>query len=115
MIHTPVNAATLLRETEQFVGAFFAEKISKDYVFHDWEHTLQTVAAVRLIGEGFDFDEREILLLQLGEEILLVGAPSLVASFLEEVKKLMTLWLMELQLVVKIPMGQHILLSAQVV
>lgn len=65
MIHTPVNAATLLRETEQFVGAFFAEKISKDYVFHDWEHTLQTVAAVRLIGEGFDFDESEILLLQL--------------------------------------------------
>lgn len=65
MTTTSVNAEQLLKETETYVQEFFAEKISKEYVFHDWEHTLQTVAAVRMIGEGFEFSEHDLLLLQL--------------------------------------------------
>ncbi len=65
MTTTTVNAAQLLQETEAYVREFFAEKVSTEYVFHDWDHTLQTVAAVRMIGEGFSLDEHDLMLLQL--------------------------------------------------
>jgi predicted metal-dependent HD superfamily phosphohydrolase len=60
------NTETLLQETETHVKAFFADYISPDFVFHDLEHTVQTVSAARVIGEGFQLSERELLLLQLG-------------------------------------------------
>ena len=55
----------LLHETETYITDFFARFISPEYVFHDLDHTVQTVAAARIIGEGFQLDEREMLLLQL--------------------------------------------------
>ncbi|GAB4499395.1 MAG: hypothetical protein OHK0019_36400 [Saprospiraceae bacterium] len=55
----------ILRETEQYVSEYFAKHISPEYVFHDFEHTVQTVAAARTIGEGFELDEHEMLLLVL--------------------------------------------------
>jgi predicted metal-dependent HD superfamily phosphohydrolase len=36
-----------------------------EYVFHDLEHTVQTVAAARMIGEGFELDDRQLMLLEL--------------------------------------------------
>ncbi|MBL7804871.1 MAG: HD domain-containing protein [Saprospiraceae bacterium] len=65
MTTTAVQSGSLLQETEQYVQAYFAEKMSEQYVFHDWEHTVQTVAAARMIGEGCELDEHELLLLQL--------------------------------------------------
>ncbi len=55
----------LLHETEAYVTDFFARYISSEYVFHDLDHTVQTVAAASIIGEGFQLDERDMLLLQL--------------------------------------------------
>lgn len=55
----------LLHETEAYVTDFFARSISSEYVFHDLDHTVQTVAAASIIGEGFHLDERDLLLLQL--------------------------------------------------
>lgn len=55
----------LLQETEQYINDYFAKHISPEYVFHDFEHTVQTVAAARTIGEGFQLDDREMLLLLL--------------------------------------------------
>ena len=57
--------ASLLKDTENFVQAFFAENVPDKFVFHDFEHTVQTVAAARVIGEGFQLDEEQSTLLQL--------------------------------------------------
>jgi predicted metal-dependent HD superfamily phosphohydrolase len=59
------DTAQLLLDTEAHIKSFFAQYISPDYVFHDLEHTAQTVSSVRVLGEGFECDEREMLLLQL--------------------------------------------------
>ncbi len=56
---------SLLQETEAFVQAFFAENVPDKFVFHDFEHTVQTVAAVRVLSEGFGITEEETILLQL--------------------------------------------------
>lgn len=58
-------AEQLLHETETYITDFFTRFISPEYVFHDLDHTVQTVAAARIIGEGFQLDEPDMLLLQL--------------------------------------------------
>lgn len=55
----------ILQETEQYISDYFSRHISPEYVFHDLEHTVQTVAAASTIGEGFQLDKREMLLLLL--------------------------------------------------
>lgn len=55
----------LLQETEAYIKEYFEKHISPEYVFHDYEHTMQTVAAARTIGEGFQIDDDEMLLLLL--------------------------------------------------
>lgn len=65
MTTTAQNATRLLQETETYLRDFFVKNIPSQYVFHDWEHTLQTVAAVRLIGDGFELGEHDSLLVQL--------------------------------------------------
>lgn len=55
----------LLQETEVYIKDFFAEHIRPEYVFHDLEHTIQTVAAVRMIAEGFQVDQQDMLIVQL--------------------------------------------------
>jgi predicted metal-dependent HD superfamily phosphohydrolase len=58
-------AEQLLLEVENYVSDFFAKNISPEYVFHDFGHTLQTVAATKTIGEGFRLSEHDMLTLQL--------------------------------------------------
>ena len=55
----------LLHDTEAYITDFFARYISPEYVFHDLDHTVQTVAAACIIAEGFQLEERDMLLLQL--------------------------------------------------
>ncbi|MBL7825231.1 MAG: HD family phosphohydrolase [Saprospiraceae bacterium] len=55
----------LLKETELHIKDFFAEHLSESYVFHNPEHTAQTVAAAKIIGEGFRLNERDMLVLML--------------------------------------------------
>ncbi len=55
----------LVAATEEYVKDFFSKNISGEYVFHDLEHTAQTVLAARLVGEGFECDDHELNLLQL--------------------------------------------------
>lgn len=59
------TAEQLLIETENHIKQFFAEHLSENYVFHDPEHTAQTVAAAKTIGEGFKLSDREMLVLLL--------------------------------------------------
>jgi predicted metal-dependent HD superfamily phosphohydrolase len=56
---------TLLQETEAFIRQYFNEKMPDKYVFHDLEHTLQTVAAVKVLGEGCELTAHDLLILQL--------------------------------------------------
>ncbi|MCC6279995.1 MAG: HD family phosphohydrolase [Saprospiraceae bacterium] len=55
----------LLQDIESYITNYFAEHIRQEYVFHDLEHTVQTVAAVHMIGEGFHLDPRDMLVVQL--------------------------------------------------
>jgi predicted metal-dependent HD superfamily phosphohydrolase len=55
----------LLQKTEQYIQGYFSEHISTQFVFHDLEHTVQTVAAAKIIGEGYELSEREMTLLLL--------------------------------------------------
>lgn len=60
---TMTTAEQLLKETENHIKDFFAEHLSANYVFHDAEHTAQTVAAAKTIGEGFRLSERDMMVL----------------------------------------------------
>lgn len=53
-------AEQLLNEVEAHIAGFFAQNISSQYVFHDLEHTIQTVAATKTIGEGFRLDPQDM-------------------------------------------------------
>ena len=59
------SSEQLLQETEPYIADYFAKHISPEYVFHDLEHTAQTVAAARTIGEGFQLGDQDMLLLLL--------------------------------------------------
>ncbi|MFN0013049.1 MAG: Pycsar system effector family protein [Saprospiraceae bacterium] len=59
------NTVSLLKEAELFVEAFFAENVPAKFVFHDFEHTVQTVGAVKVIAEGCQLDAHTVELLQL--------------------------------------------------
>jgi predicted metal-dependent HD superfamily phosphohydrolase len=59
------SSEQLLPETETYIKEYFDKHISPEYVFHDLEHTVQTVAAARTIGEGFQLDDRDMLFLIL--------------------------------------------------
>lgn len=60
-----VSTTALIQDTERFVQAYFEANVPAKFVFHDFEHTVQTVGAVRILGEGFRLEDREMLLLQL--------------------------------------------------
>ncbi|MCF8245473.1 MAG: DUF5706 domain-containing protein [Saprospiraceae bacterium] len=55
----------ILVQTEQYLTDFFQKKISAEYVFHDFVHTMGVLEAVTEIGAANNLDERELQLLQL--------------------------------------------------
>lgn len=57
--------SSLLQDTEAYVTAYFAENMPAKYVFHDFEHTVQTVAAVQVLAEGCQIESRLVDLLVL--------------------------------------------------
>lgn len=56
-----IPAEQLISEVEAHVVDFFAQNFSTQYVFHDLEHTVQTVAAAKTIAEGFNLDPQDTL------------------------------------------------------
>lgn len=59
------SSTQLVNEVEAHISSFFAQNVSAEYVFHDLEHTIQTVAAAKTIGEGFQLSEQDMLTLLL--------------------------------------------------
>lgn len=55
----------LLSETEQYIQGYLPAHLQEGYVFHNPEHTAQTVAAAKVIGEGFVLNERDMGVLLL--------------------------------------------------
>lgn len=55
----------VLSEVEPFIGQFFAQNVSKQYVFHNIEHTAQVVSSARIIAQGYDLPAKELSLLTL--------------------------------------------------
>ncbi|MEZ4918796.1 MAG: DUF5706 domain-containing protein [Saprospiraceae bacterium] len=60
-----IDSEQLLSETREYIEQYFNENMNPEYVFHDLEHTVQTVGAARAIGEGFELDDRDMSLLLL--------------------------------------------------
>lgn len=54
-----------MNEVEAHIADFFAQNILPNYVFHDLGHTIQTVAATKIIGEGFRLGSQDMLILVL--------------------------------------------------
>jgi predicted metal-dependent HD superfamily phosphohydrolase len=65
LLDTMATTEQLLLETEQHIKDFFAAHLAPSYVFHDPDHTAQTVAAAKVIGEGFRLEDRDMLVLLL--------------------------------------------------
>ncbi len=59
------TTTSLIQDAEAFVIAYFAENMPAKYVFHDFEHTVQTVAAVNVLSEGCQISPHHTQLLQL--------------------------------------------------
>lgn len=59
------TTTSLLQDTENFVREYFAKNVPGKFVFHDYEHTVQTVTAVRIISDGYQMDDRNTTLAQL--------------------------------------------------
>jgi len=59
------SLSTVLQETETFISEFFEQHFEPKYVFHNLEHTVQTVAAARTIGEGCQLGVHDMALLEL--------------------------------------------------
>lgn len=59
------NNETIVEEANKYVFYLFKEKLSADFVFHNYQHTLETVEACKILSKGYDLtaDEIEILLL----------------------------------------------------
>jgi predicted metal-dependent HD superfamily phosphohydrolase len=55
----------LCSDIEQQVKSYFSATMPTEYVFHDLGHTAQSVAAARMIGEGFELSQHEIYLLEI--------------------------------------------------
>ncbi len=56
---------SLLEAAETYVSAYITEHIPAKYVFHDLEHTVQTVAAVKILAETCRLDPHQTDLLIL--------------------------------------------------
>lgn len=59
------SAEQLLIEVEAYIAEFFAKNVSPQYVFHDLEHTVQTVAATQTIADGFQVSAEDMQTLLL--------------------------------------------------
>jgi predicted metal-dependent HD superfamily phosphohydrolase len=54
-----------LPEIPAYIQTYFAENISANFVFHDLEHTVQTVSATKSLAEGFNMSDEDSALLQI--------------------------------------------------
>ena len=55
----------LLANAEQYVRSFFEEKISPDYVFHNFPHAEAVAKSALEIGKAYQLSERELTILQI--------------------------------------------------
>lgn len=55
----------LLISVENYIQEFFDTKISKEYVYHDFQHTFDVVEAALAMGKVYELSDRELELLQL--------------------------------------------------
>lgn len=60
-----ISAEQLLNEVQVYIADFFAKNVSPQFVFHDLEHTVQTVAATRTIADGFQVSATDMQTLLL--------------------------------------------------
>jgi HD superfamily phosphodiesterase len=60
-----VDQKTMIEEAEGYIFDLFNEKLSHDYLYHSYQHTLETVEACKKIAKAYpeiSEDDMEILL-----------------------------------------------------
>ena len=62
MMQTTKN---LLEEVELYIKKFYEERISPEYVYHNFEHIREVVDAINQIAAGYDLTEKELEILRL--------------------------------------------------
>ena len=60
-----VKTINILADIESYITVFFEEKIAKEYVFHDLNHTINVVKASLEIGQSIGVSEDELEILQV--------------------------------------------------
>ena len=60
-----VEQKTILKSTEEFVTTFFEKHIPEKYAYHNLQHTINVVGAVKEIGQGYKLSDDEIEILEL--------------------------------------------------
>jgi predicted metal-dependent HD superfamily phosphohydrolase len=60
-----ISSEQLLNEVEAHIAEFFVQNLPSEYIFHDLDHTIQTVAAAKMIGEGSRISSQDMLILIL--------------------------------------------------
>ncbi len=64
-MQTTIVPASLLEEVEAYVERFIDEKIGKDYVYHNFQHTYAVVEAALELATHYELTERELLVIRL--------------------------------------------------
>lgn len=62
-----IRTGTLIEEANNYIFNLFKDKLSHDYTYHNYQHTLETVEACKRIARGYELSEKEL-------EILLLAA-----------------------------------------
>ncbi|MGK0363122.1 MAG: putative metal-dependent HD superfamily phosphohydrolase [Saprospiraceae bacterium] len=55
----------ILDAAQTFVTQYFKDHISAEYVYHDFQHTMQVLEGIRKLGEASGLPENELILLEL--------------------------------------------------
>jgi predicted metal-dependent HD superfamily phosphohydrolase len=55
----------ILASAEAFVAGLYERRMSKDFVYHDFQHTASVVLAAQKLGELSELDERQMEIVQL--------------------------------------------------
>ena len=61
----PNYDSPILNATQEYIREFFDKTIPAEYVYHDLNHTINVVEAVRELGINMDVQAKELELLEL--------------------------------------------------
>ena len=59
------NSNPILKDAAEYIFNLFKEKLPSDYVYHNYNHTLETVKACKKISKSYNLTSRDYEVLML--------------------------------------------------